>query len=291
MSGRECARTLNPPLGVAVLVATRDRPALLIERSLPSIARQSHRPESVLVVNDGTAWSENATDDFESCLDGLPAIFVNNERVRGAGGAWNMGLSALLKRGHAGFVAMLDDDDEWETDHLAANMEVAMRQQANIVVSGLRIRSAAGEIPREFITTLRDRDFLTGNPGWQGSNTFVDIELFAAVGGFRESLRSLHDRDLAIRLLRHPEARPALVQHWTATWRIDLPGRLSDRRGSAKLDGLRTFWTIYGHEMSDPERAAFFDRAERLFGFSSQEICTAGIAPSCDRTIAGDLCA
>jgi hypothetical protein len=198
-------------------------------------------------------------------------------------------LSALLQSGHTGFVAMLDDDDEWDSDHLAANLECAMRQQANIVVSGLRIRSAAGEIPREFITTLRDRDFLTGNPGWQGSNTFVSMELLAGVGGFRESLRSLHDRDLAIRLLRHPEARPTLVQHWTATWRIDLPGRLSDRRGSAKLDGLRTFWTIYGHEMTDAERAAFFDRAEQLFGFSSQEICTAGIAPTCDRAIAGDL--
>lgn len=268
---------VHPP--VVVLIATRDRLALLRARSLPSLARQSHRPALVVLVNDGTPWSPAEVDDLRGRLLGIPLRIAPNERAHGVAGAWNTGLSLLRRNGFAGFVAILDDDDEWDADHLRANFDAAARHGANIVVSGLRVRNSAGEMPRPLITALRDRDFLTGNPGWQGSNTFVSLPLLTTVGDFREQLRSLNDRDLAIRLLRHPEARPVLVPQWTATWRIDNGGRLSDRRGTAKLAGLRQFWAWYAAEMTDEERRAYLRRAEDLFGFSEEEVCDNGVRP------------
>lgn len=257
---------------VAVLIATRDRPHLLRERALARVVAQTLMPDVVVLVNDGMAWTRDEVKDLRGRLCGTEVLCLGNERTAGVGGAWNTGLARLCECRHEGFVAILDDDDLWDADHLQINHEAATAQRANIVVSGLRIRSAVGDLPRPFIARLSDRDFLAGNPGWQGSNTFVHIDLFTAVGGFRESLRSLHDRDLAIRLLRHREAKPWLIPKWTSTWCIDLPGRLSDRRGAAKLDGLRTFWAHYSAEMSSSEQRAFLDRAETLFGFPPDEL-------------------
>jgi serine/threonine protein kinase len=257
---------------VAVLIATRDRPHILRERALPSVAAQTLAPHIVVLVNDGVAWTRDDVEDLRGRLRGSEVLCLHNERVAGVGGAWNTGLARLCERRHGGFVAILDDDDLWDADHLQLNHEAATVHLANIVVAGLRLRSAAGDLPRPFVARLSDRDFMTGNPGWQGSNTFVHIDLLAAVGGFRESLQSLHDRDLAIRLLRHRDARSCLVPKWTSTWCMDLPGRLSDRRGMAKLNGLRAFWTLYSAEMTSSEQRAFFDRAEVLFGFLPDEI-------------------
>lgn len=274
---------------IAVLVATRDRPRILRERAIASIVAQALRPSSVVLVNDGKVWTREDLADLTARLTGIEVLCMGNDRSPGVGGAWNTGIGALRARSYDGFVALLDDDDLWDPSHLQLNFDAAIARKANIVVSGLRIRSAIGDIARPLIGRLCSRDFLVGNPGWQGTNTFVHISLLVAVGGFRESLRSTHDRDLAIRLLRHPEARPCLVPEWTATWCIDLPERLSDCRGEAKLDGLRAFWAIYSSEMNEDEQRAFLDRAKHLFGFSASDIVPP-IPPSCRATAkVGDL--
>jgi hypothetical protein len=115
-------------------------------------------------------------------------------------------------------------------------------------------------------------DYLVGNPGWQGSNTFVSLPLIRKAGGFRGGLMSLNDRDLAIRLLRLSDTQPTQVARWTATWYADTPGALSSRGGKTKLVGLRQFWSLYGAEMTPAESHAFFTRAETLFGFNQKEI-------------------
>jgi len=114
-----------------------------------------------------------------------------------------------------------------------------------------------------------------GNPGWQGSNTFVDLALLRAAGGFTDGLRSLNDRDLALRLLRHTQARPALTGKWTATWTCDTAGALSEPRSAAKREGLRRFWAMYCLDMGAEEQSAFFERARSLFGILPQEITVA----------------
>lgn len=256
---------------VAALIATRDREALLLGRSVPSVLRQSLKPNVLVVVDDGQL-PENAGEELrvQAAAHGVPLRLVPNRRARGAAGAWNTGLAHLAELGHDGFVAILDDDDTWDADHLEANVTNA--HGANIVVSGLRMRVRGEEIPRALIEHLDERAFLTGNPGWQGSNTFVDLALLLAVGGFRQGLASLNDRDLAIRLLRHPSARWRVTGRWTATWNVDTPGNLSTPGSAAKRSGLRAFWRLYGSEMTFDERTAYFERAERLFAFAEADI-------------------
>jgi glycosyltransferase involved in cell wall biosynthesis len=256
---------------VAALIATRDREDLLLGRSVPSVLLQSSKPNVLVVVDDGHL-REDAGEALrgQAQAHGVPIQLVQNRRARGAAGAWNTGLAHLAALGHSGFVAFLDDDDTWDPDHLQVNVTSA--EGANIVVSGLRMRVGGRELPRALIEHLDDRAFLTGNPGWQGSNTFVDLALLLAVGGFREGLASLNDRDLAIRLLRHPSARWRVTGRWTATWNLDTPGNLSTPGSTAKRSGLRAFWRLSGAEMTTEERTAYFERAERLFGCLEADI-------------------
>jgi glycosyltransferase involved in cell wall biosynthesis len=282
--------TRSPSIGpIAVLIATRDRPKLLRERALASVRIQSLAADRVVIVNDGVAWTDADREDLADRCGTSEVTCIPNARRRGVGGAWNTGLSRLRELGHDGTVAMLDDDDLWDPDHLERNAAEMSAHEANVVVSGLRIRDRDRIVARPLIRTLDDRDFLVGNPGWQGSNTFVRLSQLIAVGGFRESLASTHDRDLAIRLLRHPLTRTHLLPEWTATWCLDAPNRLSTRGGEAKSSGLRTFLQLYGPEMTAEEHAAFLERARSLFGFEDRGPHTEGSHDRIARVNRGDL--
>lgn len=257
---------------VAVLIATRDRPDLLASRALPSVSQQTRPPEQIVVVNDGSPFTRPERERLYAAAEvaGVPLTVLPNQRRPGAGGAWNSGLEHLHASGHRGFVALLDDDDSWDPDHLAVNSSAAT--DALIVVSGLRMVLQGRVAQRSLITALAARDFLVGNPGWQGSNTFVDLGLLLDAGGFREQLLSLNDRDLAYRLLLRAGDRVRFTGRWTATWYADTPRNLSAPRSKAKRDGLGAFWRLYGGMMGPDEARAFFERAYDLFGVSESEI-------------------
>lgn len=233
--------------GCYVVVATKDRLCALLEQSIPSIRRQSYLPAHLVVVNDGKALNAAARAEIEAAAAPIPVTMIRNRRAPGAAGAWNTGLlqiDAVKPRSCDPFVAILDDDDAWDEDHLAANVCASQGEEgdepANVVVSGLRLNLDGKIVERPLIDSLAPRAFFTGNPGWQGSNTFVKLSLLVAVGGFRDGLLSTNDRDLAIRLLRHRRCRLAYTGRWTATWHLRTRGeQLSTRGGLAKRQGLR----------------------------------------------------
>jgi glycosyltransferase involved in cell wall biosynthesis len=287
---RGVKRVMLPPTSCSALIATRDRWAELIDGALPAIRRQSHAPEQVVVVNDGVPFSRDQETELRNLLDPLRATVLQNRRAGGAAGAWNTGLEYLLSGSDDGFVALLDDDDDWDATHLEENLRAAERARADAVVSGLRLLVDGREIERPLPTALSPTEFLVGNPGWQGSNTFMSRRLWRAVGGFRDGLKSLNDRDLAIRALRIPWVRVAYTGAFTSSWNVTT-GRdaLSAPRSPAKISGLRWFWQIYGGEMSESDANAFFARADRLFAVSREEItAAAGDAPP-HRHPRGDL--
>jgi hypothetical protein len=258
--------------GVAVLIATRDRDELLCSRSLPSIARQIRSPDCLVVVNDGPPLESSTSSAIKRVPVRATTAVLTNVQARGVAGAWNTGLAHLSELGHTGYVALLDDDDEWDPDHLDINWRAANSNDADGCITGLRMCFGGVIKPRPLITELRVSDFFVGNPGWQGSNTFVHMEALQAVGGFRLGLHSCNDRDLAIRLLRLPQRRWVLVPRWTATWRQGERSTLSSRGSSAKLEGLRQFWSLYGQEMTPAEQEQFFKRSSRRFGFGREAV-------------------
>ncbi|MFP4145076.1 MAG: glycosyltransferase family 2 protein [Phycisphaeraceae bacterium] len=255
-----------------VLLATRDRWEMLTSLSLPSVRRQTRQPDLLVLVNDGRPLTNPQQQYLADLVAPIPLSVLKNRRLRGAAGAWNTGLAFLAERHGRGFVALLDDDDTWDPNHLETNLAAAA-EGADIVISGLRLLIDGAEQERELVRHVTDREFLVGNPGWQGSNTFVRLSLLKQVGGFREGMPSLNDRDLAIRLLRVPGVRVAFTGAWTSSWHIRTgSASLSSPRSPAKVAGLQWFWRIYGQDMTAAEAEAFLARAERLFAVPRQQI-------------------
>lgn len=260
-------------------MATTGRYDSLRTVSLPSVRRQSCAPTLVVLVADGCPIAPSDAREL-TALVGLEPVLLHNRRAAGAAGAWNTGLEFLVAREFDGFVAILDDDDEWNENHLALNLDAAKKTGANVVISGLRLMRDGVLCERALPRAFRDRMFLTGNPGWQGSNTFVGMQALLSVGAFRDGLLSANDRDLAIRLLRSPGVRVAYTGEWTATWHLSSTRQtLSSPRSPAKLRGLRWFWQIYGPEMRPTEAEEFFARASRVFQIATEEI----LSPQDDR--------
>lgn len=251
---------------ITVLIATRPRIKSLLEVALPAVSRQIRRPDRLVIVGDMRSINEAEQSVMQKLADRLPINFLFNHFKPGAAGAWNTGLQWLHKQGCTGYVAILDDDDEWDPDHLALCEQYA-RDDVDVVLSGLRVMHKGKELPRSPLLKIDRDDFLSGNPGWQGSNTFVKFSTFCRVGGFWNGLPSTNDRDLAVRILSLPERSIAFTGKMTATWHLDVqPDALSRRGGPEKRAGLQMFLQRHGHLMSDPVRARFFSRARELFG-------------------------
>ncbi len=252
---------------VATLIATRPRFESLQQVAVPSVLRQSRRPHCLVIVSDRRSFSEEEEGALRAMAGEMPLQLLTNRLSPGAAGTWNSGLEWLAQRGEHGYVAILDDDDEWDADHLAECVR-ASNQEADVVISGLRAVRQGVELLREPLNHVTRDDFLAGNPGWQGSNTFVKLSTIMRVGGFWNGLPSTNDRDLAVRLLSLPDLSVAFTGRMTATWNLGAQPDALSRPGSAeKREGLKMFLQRHGHLMTPDVRARFIERARMLFGF------------------------
>lgn len=266
---------IAPPPRVAVVMATSDRLGMLSERSLPSVVAQTRRADILVVVDDSAPGARLANAEFVGSLtlSGCEISYLENERTAGASGTWNTALDFLAAKADDPdqvFVAVLDDDDSWCPEYLESCVEAAAKQGLDMVACDIRRIESDTSAPRvrEAPEALQGQDFLTGNPGIQGSNLFVRLSVLLAVGGFDEGLRSTTDRDLCIRIaelgiVRYGRFSGALVDHFADSDR----SRLSTRGAAAKLEGLSAFWRKYIGRMTTGQRQAFVDRAAELFGW------------------------
>jgi hypothetical protein len=113
---------------VSVVIATRDRPAML-DMTLGTIDRQTYPAVEVIVVNDAGADVSSIVASHKRSR-----VLATQGRL-GPGGARNVGLRSV--RGE--YVTFFDDDDEMFPDHIASlvtalersNLDVAYGQMLN----------------------------------------------------------------------------------------------------------------------------------------------------------------
>lgn len=260
---------------VVALVATAHRTDLLEKRALPSIRCQFRSPDVVIVVDDSC---DDGSYDRTRCVVRLwkraedKVAFLRNRRTKGASGAWNTGFDHILSTcedPERVYVAILDDDDEWDANHLLRCLETAEGNDLDMVAAPFwRIDEHAR---RTLITppqSLEFEPFLVGNPGIQGSNLFCRLSVLLEAGLFDESLPSCTDRDLCIRIAELPDVRYCTTDNPTAChFASGSLERLSTPGSSAKINGLNRFYRKYRSRMSDGQREAFRSRAERLFNW------------------------
>ena len=258
---------------IVALIATCDRPKLLAGRALPSVAAQRRRPDLLIVADDSDgkhcAANDKAVNDFRADT-GIPVLYARNKRCKGASGAWNTGALAALRLSKCAdktYLAILDDDDEWFESHLAEAETRIFQTRADVVAAAFERREKGGV---EIVAPPRTphwRDFLTGNPGIQGSNLVVRLSAFMKAGMFDEGLQACTDRDLCLRLFLSRASYAATKTTTVAHYANADIARLSNRADPRRLSGLSAFARKYRGWMSDAEWRRFCRRAKTLFGW------------------------
>jgi broad specificity phosphatase PhoE/SAM-dependent methyltransferase/glycosyltransferase involved in cell wall biosynthesis len=266
---------------VVALVATRGRFDLLALRAIPSILAQSRLPDRILIVVDQTV--HELPDDAmagqirrlkDLCPGSVhPTVLRNRRTSPSAAGAWNTGIDHLhrdTRQPDLMFVAILDDDDTWEPNHLACCLDAAVTRDLNMVASGLiRHETPDGPGHRHAIPrTLDPRELFTRGQHIQGSNLFVRLDLLLMAGGFDERLPSCTDRDLCLRLAALEELRFGFVdQHTVHHYADPRPDRLSTPGSQTKLDGLSRIFRKNERRFDVATRQEAVRRAAEQFGW------------------------
>ena len=264
----------NICLTIVGLIATLPTRDTLLRVAIPSIANQARQLNALVIVTDNFSMSAHVVEALRRQLPRTDVHVLSSEKAGGAANTWNTGIEYIAVHWPEAYVAILDDDDQWDPEHLSI-CEDATRSAGSpdVVVSGLRMLIDGAEVPRDPPLSFSVEDFLTGNPGWQGSNTFIRLTTLLAAGCFTEGLKSCNDRDLAIRVLSLPDPKLVFTGSHTASWNLDTDrSSLSSRKSEAKRAGLALFLALHGHRMNEAVRHRFFERAENLFGWSEQEI-------------------
>ena len=279
------------------LMATHQRKKLLAERSLPSMLRQTHALDCILIVSDDWDGEDPTTESDitmmkEAFAHGnnwsihtLPRIhYLQNRRTRGASGmgAWNTGIMyALAQFGSDCWVATLDDDDEWMPDHikacLSARGAAPSPDTVEFVATMLHWLRPEGQNQRLVVHSTPvpaalplGEEFLLMT-GIQGSNFFVRMQTLLKSGCGDEAMLSPVDKDLAIRIvdLLHTTGSHAYTSTEKKTVRHyaeDLRVRTSNPGSVATAQGVRNFYYKYAHRMSPAIKERYAERVRDILG-------------------------
>lgn len=235
---------------MSVVLPTRDRPDDVVV-ALRSVLSQTHRRLEVLVVDDASVVPVDEVVERVARGDRRVEVLRLCES-RGAAGSRNVALSKATGE----FVAFLDDDDVWEPDKLASQLElVQARPEVGIVSCDYLVVGGPQSTPLRF---RGPGSFTAAQVQWMnlpGSFSFVMARrsLLGDELNVDESFPSVEDWDLWLRCVRRAPAavvRRPLVRH-------RVHGGLSQPH-SERL-GLEVF--IRKHEASVPPECLAFLRA------------------------------
>lgn len=211
----QCQLGAREPIDIAVVIPAYNAEAFIVD-ALDSIALQTRRPDEVIVVDDGStdrtqafvaAW--RADNDLEVRLlgqvhAGLPA-------------ARNTGIAATRRS----WIALLDADDVWCSDHLSSLESAVAHFPASILVFGDIYIFSGNAVSCEWFS--REKAASHGLAMSSGSYSRLDAGLYeslvsgnyivpsslmfcreaaARAGFFDESLTVMEDGDFLLRLSR-----------------------------------------------------------------------------------------
>jgi len=257
---------------IHVVITTRNRPNLLKVRSFRSVCYQTRKPDYVWVVDDSdTEYHQTNQEILTSASLNTNIEYCINERSRGYAGALNTAITKIHSINKQAWVAILDDDDCWAPTHLE-NAEALVKPDVCAIVLGIETCLDDTTLPLVPTETMDSNSFLRGNPGWEGSNTFIKVNALAKVGFFDESLCCTHDRDLAVRLLALSEFNLVIAPHCVTVTHFIEKKRSQLSTSAKKRYGLVHFLRKHRWRMDRCVYNAFLERAEQLFALTGGDL-------------------
>lgn len=254
---------------ITVVIVTCNRLELL-PRALKSVREQTRKPDYVYVISNST--EENYSKEQEIC-DEFKVELFRNHRSENYAGALNTGVEEIVK--HQGitdniYFASLDDDDVWLPDYLK-EIEASNTEDFDLIAVNYLRKSDNENLLMTIPVQLSENDFLKGNPGIGGSNTFVRLKTLLKAGCFDEALHSSVDRDFFVRVFQQKPKYKIIQKHLVTAYTDKNRERLTTNR-EKKIKSLQIFFYKYQHFMCDKDKQKFFQRARNYFSIKQSEI-------------------
>ena len=207
---------------VSAVIPTRNR-AALVSRAVETALNQTYRNLEVIVIVDGP---DEATVSALSLISDSRLRVISLPSSVGGGKSRNIGVEAA--RGE--WIAFLDDDDEWASEKITRQLELAQSLRAKHAIIACRVKAQTSREPYmwpkrlpEEKETISDYLFVrrAGGTGLCITTTlFVSRELLLRTP-FDDTLRRHQEWDWLLRATKYPETVLAFVPDSLATWYLD----------------------------------------------------------------------
>lgn len=195
---------------VAVVVPCRNEEHT-VPRLLDAVVAQSRRPDTIIVVNDGsTDATAGAVERWAQAHTAVPVTVVNGAG-HGAGAAMNAGIAAA----EADVIVRLDGHCRPHADYIAHSVATLARPNAGIVGGVWHIQASAPTNTGRGIAAVLSHPLGSGGAAYRRPSTNDDRTIrtvdtvpfgtfrksvWATVGGFDETLLRNQDYDFAYRV-------------------------------------------------------------------------------------------
>ena len=255
---------------IIAIIATKNRINFL-KQSLLSINNQIEKPDQIIVTSD----SDEQYQQAEASLCNLyHATLIRNHLTKNYAGNLNTAITYLVKQFidnlsilNETYLAFLDDDDTWNPLYLQACKQVINFHPFDFVTTGFIYHQDNQDEKIIASYPLNIHDFLKGNPGIQGSNTFIKLATLLKAGCFDEHLNSTTDRDLFTRVMMlHPDYH-IINQYLVDVNATNDHARLTTNT-KTKQESLSIFFNKYARLMNDNDKKYFKLRCLKLFNFA-----------------------
>ena len=185
---------------VSVIIPTHNR-AQYLPVAIKSVLNQTFQDFEIIVVDD--ASSDNTADVARSFTDSR-IRFTRFDANRGGSAARNQGILTAK----SGYLAFLDDDDEWAPDKLARQvhtLDEATEDVGAVYTGYIMVEPKEGRVVGRRIPVKRGNilnDLLEGNCVGTTSTIMMRRVCFDRAGLFDETLPSFQDHDMWIRVAK-----------------------------------------------------------------------------------------
>ena len=190
---------------IDVIIPTYNN-ALFIKEAIMSAATQTYKPETIIVIDDGS--TDNTEVVVKETIHSCPVqIRYIKQENKGPNAARNAGLALSS----ADYVAFLDSDDVWLPEKLEKQISVFKAYKNDMlgaVYCEARVINNKGEITNEYLEPIDQsirgniyhklfyKNYIMGS----ASGVLIKKSCFDVVGKFDEELRGFEDWDMWLRL-------------------------------------------------------------------------------------------
>jgi glycosyltransferase involved in cell wall biosynthesis len=170
---------------------THNRSSLL-KRAIDSVINQSYKKVELIVVNDGS--SDDTADILDAYKKKYGIIYINLDKPKGACHARNLAINLAT----GDFITGLDDDDEFEVNHILTLIE-NYDDNYSFIASSLKENNGHEIFVRNDGVGPISLDLLL-HYNAVGNQVFTKTKYLKEIKGFDEDLPALQDYDTWIRL-------------------------------------------------------------------------------------------